>query len=222
MRVSPPPPGLRPRVAPRDPGGPGYRKVFRCIVFSALLMTGWMLAPSTARGESAYDCAAEQSRSEPTRLEITLSKKWKKQSNEIKAAFNQDLPDLKVRIEFIPFLDPPMNIGIGRCVPAEKARWAMHQAIRYNGGINWVILQGVLPHHFMGVGTTKLAELSWMPISPEELDRLMDPALTTEAFHTLYRELAKMTERKRPFGFDPVPYEPPQNGQTTPLPESPR
>lgn len=189
------------------------------IAAASLVLTG--LLAGTPRGVRAaeYDCGSEQSRGEPTRLELTLPKKLKKQSKQIRETFRQEAPDVKVRIEFMPFLDPPKNIGIGRCVSADTARWAMQQAMEFNGGIDRVILQNVVPHHWVGIGTTKLAELSWMPISPADLERLRDPGLSTEAFHALYNELARMTERKRPFGFEPIPYEERKDGQTTPLPD---
>ena len=170
---------------------------------------------------STYDCETDENRNKPTRIELRLAKKLKKNSGEIKEKFRQEAPDLKLRIEYLPFLDPPMNIGIGKCVSAAEARFAIHTALEYNRGIETVILQEVIPHHWVGIGTTKLAELSWMPIVQTDLERLMDPSLTTEAFQTLYRKLARMTERKRPFGFDPVPYEYPKGGPTVPVPDAP-
>lgn len=155
-----------------------------------------------------YDCDAPENRGKPSRVEMTLSKKWRKKGKEIKQAFRSASEAISIRIDFFPFLDPPMNIAIGKCVPAEEARLGIRQAIRYNRGVELLVLQDVVPHHWIGIGTTKLSELSWIAIRPEELDHLLDPTLSTEQFHRLYRELARMTEKKQPFGMDPIPLDP--------------
>jgi hypothetical protein len=150
--------------------------------------------------ERAYDCAAPENRDKPTTVEILLAKKWKDRAEEVKQSFTAADASLKVRVKFFPFLDPPMNIGIGRCVSAEKARLAIQEAIRHNGGVDRLIIQDIMPHHWIKIGTTDTSELTWIPIAPEELARLTDPSLTTEQFHDLYRQLARQTEKKLPFG----------------------
>lgn len=150
--------------------------------------------------ERTYDCAAPENREKPTTVEILLGKKWKNRDAEVKQSFLTSDESLKVRIKFFPFLDPPMNIGIGRCVSAEEARLAIREAIRHNGGVDRLIMQDIMPHHWVKIGTTDTSELTWIPISPEELARLTDPSLTTEQFHDLYRELARQKEKKLPFG----------------------
>jgi hypothetical protein len=181
-----------------------------------LFLSAASLHVATARAQQLYDCNAEENRGKPTTVELTLAKKWRKEGKVIRKAFKDMDQTVKVRIEYFPFIDPPPNIAIGKCVSAEMARLALREALAYNGGVEKVILQEVIPHHWIGIGTTKLAELSWMPITAEDLKALMDPSLSTEAFQERYRNLAKMRERKRPFGFDPVPYEP-DSKQTTPL-----
>lgn len=186
-----------------------------------ILLLFFLLFPDPWTGsrlwaQELYDCNAEENRGAPTSIELTLAKKWRKDAGEIQKAFKEQDPTAKVRIQYFPFIDPPPNIAIGKCVSAEMARLAFREALTYNRGVEKVILQDVIPHHWIGIGTTKLAELSWMPIGPEDLKDLMDPSLSTDAFQERYRNLAKMRERKRPFGFDPVPYEP-ESKQTTPL-----
>ncbi|NKE70023.1 hypothetical protein [Candidatus Manganitrophus noduliformans] len=150
--------------------------------------------------ERTYDCAAQENRDKPTTIEILLAGKWKNRTKEVKQSFTTVDESLKVRIKFFPFLDPPLNIGIGRCVSAEEARLAIREAIRHNGGVDRLIMQDIMPHHWIKIGTTDTSELTWIPIQPEELARLTDPALTTEQFHDLYRELARQKEKKLPFG----------------------
>ncbi|TAK09487.1 MAG: hypothetical protein EPO39_02310 [Candidatus Manganitrophaceae bacterium] len=155
--------------------------------------------PSLA-AERTYDCAAQENLDKPTTVEILLAKKWKDRTEEVKQSFTAADGSLKVRIKFFPFLDPPANIGIGQCVSAEQARLAIREAIRYNGKVDRLIIQDIMPHHWIKIGTTDTSELTWIPIKPEELARLTDPSLTTEQFHDLYRQLARQKEKKLPFG----------------------
>jgi hypothetical protein len=150
--------------------------------------------------EEVYDCAAPENRDKPMTVEIVLSKKWKEQASEVEESLRADDGSVKVRLKFFPFLDPPTNIGIGKCVPAELARRAMEATVRYNGKPDRLIRQDILPHHWIKIGSTDTAELAWTPVQPEDVERLMDPALTTEQFQELYRRLAAPKERKRPFG----------------------
>ncbi len=160
----------------------------------------------TPKAEEVYDCEAEENRKKTAQIEITLSKKLKKKKKEVEQALQSSNEKVLVRVKFFPFLDPPLNIGIGKCIPAELARLAIIQATAYNGGVTHLILQNVLPHHWIGIGTTHLAELSWMPVTPEQLERLKDPSLSTKEFHAVYGELAVMKEKMLPFGLDPIPY----------------
>lgn len=146
----------------------------------------------------------------PVSVELTLAKKWKGKDVEIRQSFREVFPSTKVRIEFFPFLDPPQNIAIGRCVPADLARIALRQAEIINQGVDRLVVQHVLPHAWIGIGTTKLTEDTWVPITPKDLVRLLDPDLSTEQFHALYRELASVTERRLPFGLGTVPLKPGQ------------
>lgn len=114
---------------------------------------------------------------------------------------------VNVRIKFFPFLDPPANIGIGKCVSAEVGRVAIRAATAYGTGIAKLIRQDILPHRWVKVGATDTAELAWIAISTDDLRQLADPSLTTEAFQTLYRRLATPKERQRPFGMGSVPLE---------------
>jgi len=150
--------------------------------------------------ETAYDCNTKESRDNPTTVEIVLSQKWKDQTEEIKKLFAAEADAVKVRIKFFPFLEPPANIGIGKCVTAESARLAIGAARKYSGKLDWLIFQDILPHHWIKIGSTDLPELTWTRISPEDLEHLTDPALTTEQFQILYRRLATPAERKKPFG----------------------
>ena len=156
----------------------------------------------SARAGSAavYDCQAPENRSEPTTIEIVLAKKWKDQGGTVKQDFVSGRDAVKVRVRFYPFVDPPANIGIGKCVTAENGRRAIQEMMHYFGKVSYVIRQDILPHHWVKIGSTDTAELAWIPISEEDVVRLNDSALTTEQFQDLYRKLATPKERKLPFG----------------------
>ena len=166
------------------------------IVLTALLI----LCQTDLSADTTYDCNAKENRDTPTTVEIVLSQKWKGRIEEVKRSFASGTDAVKVRVKFFPFLDPPTNIGIGKCVTAESARQAIRTAIKYSGKVDQLIFQDILPHHWIKIGSTDLPELTWVPISLDDLARLSDPALTTDQFQDLYRQLATQKERKLPFG----------------------
>lgn len=150
--------------------------------------------------ETVYDCNAHENKDQPTTIEFVLAKKKQEHAAEIKEAFRSNDPMTKIRIRIFPFLDPPTNIGIGKCVKAEEARLAIREAVQFYGKLDRLIRQDVLPHHWVKIGSTDVAELAWTPVEPDDLTRLSDPALSTEQFQTLYRQLAAPKEKKLPFG----------------------
>jgi hypothetical protein len=166
------------------------------IVLAAI--ASWTFADATA--QTQYDCGAADVRDKPTTIEIVLAQKWKPEADAVKQALIADSPAVKVRIKFYPFLDPPANIGIGSCVTAEVARRAIQETLRTHGKIDRLIRQDILPHHWVKIGSTDTAEMAWLPVGPEDVARLSDPALTTEQFQELYRTLAAPGERPLPFG----------------------
>lgn len=165
-----------------------------------------LLYPAGASAANmAYDCASEENKTKETTVEILLAGKWKGKVDEVKQSFAPDPgPDgaMKVRVKFFPFLDPPKNIGIGRCVTAANARLAIREAIKLNGGVDRLVIQDIMPHHWIKIGATDTSELTWIPVAPEELAHLTDPALSTDQFQELYRRLARQKEKRRPFGLD--------------------
>lgn len=173
----------------------------RSVTILAFLLSILVSSETAARSaERIYECDAPENREKPTTVEILLSQKWKAKVEEVKQSFTAADDGLKVRTKFFPFLDPPKNIGIGKCVSAEEARLAIREAIRYNGKVDRLIMQDIMPHHWVKIGTTDTSELTWIPISPEELERLADPALSTPQFQDLYRQLARQKEKRLPFG----------------------
>lgn len=171
-----------------------------------LMILASALYPAAARpANTVYDCAAEENKEKATTVEILLANKWKGKVEEVKQSFTAaSRPDeaMKVRVKFFPFLDPPRNIGIGKCVTAESARLAIREAGKYNGRIDRLVMQDIMPHHWIKIGATDTSELTWIPVGEEELAQLTDPALSTGQFQALYRRLARQKEKRRPFGLD--------------------
>ncbi len=81
---------------------------------------------------------------------------------------------------------PPTNIAIGHGLSAEDARWAIDFALKYNDNIDGLIFQRLNPPHYVAVATSAWDDKSEAKITPEQLQQLRDPGLTTRQFHELY------------------------------------
>jgi len=167
------------------------------IVLSVMLVSN---RPAAFSADVVYDCQAKENRDQPTTIEILLAQKWKDRLQEIRESLKGGNETVKVRTRLYPLIDPPSNIGIGKCVAAEDARRAIREAVKYYGKLDRLIRQDILPHHWIKIGSTDTAELAWIPVGPDDLTRLTDPALSTEQFQDLYRRLAAPKEKKLPFG----------------------
>ena len=84
---------------------------------------------------------------------------------------------------------PPTNIAIGGGVGAEDARMAINLALKYNDKIESLILQRLNSANYVAIGHSAWDENSQIPITSENLQRLLDPRLTATEFHALYLEL---------------------------------
>ena len=101
----------------------------------------------------------------------------------------------RLRTQVFRLGNPPENIAIGRNVSADVARLAIRLAITYNRGIKYLLPEyRFFPNH-IAIGTSAFDEASQIPIQPADLERLSDPALTTEQFHELYRHLTGEDKR---------------------------
>ncbi len=172
-----------------------------CLVLLVLLVVLFVVEDANAFfAKESYVCDAEGNKEIKTTLELKVAKKkYRKQKRALKKEL-QESSGLKVRLLLFPFLDPPMNLGIGKCVSAEEGRLGIAKARQFNRGVDHVIMQEFMPHHWIKIGATDLAELTFIPITPEDLERLSDPSLSTESFQAVYRELSALRERKLPFG----------------------
>ena len=180
----------------------------RAVIAAIIIAGGVAAGPGGSSAETVYDCNAPENRDQPTTIEFVLAKRAQNSTAEIKEAFRTLNPTTKIRIRIFPFLDPPTNIGIGKCVGAEEARLAIRKSVQFYGKLDRLIRQDILPHHWIKIGSTDVAELAWTPVGPDDLTRLTDPALSTEQFQDLYRQLAAPKEKKLPFGMGSEMIEP--------------
>ena len=96
---------------------------------------------------------------------------------------------LNVHFQFARMGQPPQNIGLGRDVPADKAREAIRLALKYNLGVGILLPERLFPPRFITIASSNYDDTVEYPINQATLTRLQNPELTTEAFHRLYHDL---------------------------------
>ena len=123
-----------------------------------------------------------------SRVEVVLANQYRGREAELKKEFAQ-AGLANVHFQFARMGQPPQNIGLGREVPADKAREAIRLAIKYNLGIGILLPERLFPPRFITIASSNYDDTVEYPINQDALGKLRDPALSTEAFHLLYRNL---------------------------------
>ena len=123
-----------------------------------------------------------------SRVEVVLDNQYKTQVPALTEAFAQ-AGMTNVHFQFVKRGQPPQNIGLGREVPADKAREAIRLAVKYNLGVGILLPERLFPPRFVTIASTIFDDTVEYPIDESTLARLQDPGLTNEEFHRLYREL---------------------------------
>ncbi len=136
------------------------------------------------------------------KVEGYISKKFKKDKRKIIKEFTE-LGHTRAAIRPFPLGDTAKVIGIGRCVPAYIARHVMQKALTYTSGIESLVNQTFLHTHWIGIGTTTFDEPSQQTVTPEQVEQLMNPELSNEDFHALYRKFSVQDETVPYFGSTP-------------------
>jgi len=127
-------------------------------------------------------------------VELFLAKERKGDLDAIKKEL-EALGITRIRPQFFRLGNPPENIAIGKDIPADVARLAIRLAITYNRDIKSLLPEyRFFPDHIV-IGSSAFDEKSEIPIRPEDLKRLSDPALSTSQFHDLYRQLTGEDKR---------------------------
>jgi hypothetical protein len=123
-----------------------------------------------------------------SRVEVVLANQYKNQVPALTEAFAQ-AGMTNVHFQFVKRGQPPQNIGLGRDVPADKAREAIRLAVKYNLGVGILLPERLFPPRFVTIASSNFDDTVEYPIDEPTLAKLQDPGLTNEEFHRLYREL---------------------------------
>jgi hypothetical protein len=123
-----------------------------------------------------------------SRVEVVLASQYKNQVATLTEEFVQaGMPN--VHFQFARQGQPPQNIGLGREVPADKAREAIRLALKYNLGVGILLPERLFPPRFVTIASSNYDDTVEYPIDQATLAQLQNEHLTTEEFHRLYRGL---------------------------------
>lgn len=128
-----------------------------------------------------------------SRVEVVLANQFKSQVAVVSEEFAQ-AGLTNVHFQFARLGQPPQNIGLGRDVPADKAREAIRLALKYNLGVGILLPERLFPPRFVAIASSNYDDTVESKIDQAALAQLQNPALTTEEFHALYRTLTTMKE----------------------------
>jgi hypothetical protein len=129
-----------------------------------------------------------------SRVEVVLASQYKNQVAALTDEFAQaGMPN--VHFQFFRPGQPPQNIGLGRDVPADKAREAIRLALKYNHAVSILLPERLFPPRFVTIASSNFDDTVECPILNEDLAHLLDTSLTTEQFHELYRRLTSVPSK---------------------------
>lgn len=165
-------------------------KITTCFL-ALLLLTGSLVSAEPEKGGKSQS-ACDTSTTTICTIEIWLAHPQSKKDVEIRQ-FLKD-KSIKVLRSTIQYWKPtgghpPTNIAIGGGVSADDARMVIDLALKYNDKIESLILQRLNSANYVAIGHSAWDENSQIPVTAENLQRLIDPKLTAAEFHTLYVEL---------------------------------
>lgn len=156
----------------------------RFVIGTILMLTVWEAGSISVSGETPPAPAVG-------RVEVVLANQYRAREAELKGEFSEaGLPN--VHFQFARVGHPPQNIGLGRDVPADKAREAIRLARKYNGEIGILLPERLFPPRFITIASSNYDDTVEYHIDRTTLEQLQNPELTTEAFHQLYRELTSV------------------------------
>ncbi len=100
----------------------------------------------------------------------------------------------RIVIQYLKGAKSPANLGVGRKVTVDFARMLIGLAETYGSGIRFLLPE----HRFFGsygtFGSSAYDESVNIPVTPEAVQQLKDPKLSTDEFHHLYRSLTHEPE----------------------------
>jgi len=164
---------------------------FRHILSALMAVCAGVMGAHTAAAEGV---------SAPTvsRVEVVLASQYKNQVATLTEEFSR-AGMTNVHFQFVRQGQPPQNIGLGREVPADKAREAIRLALKYNLGVGILLPERLFPPRFVTIASSNYDDTVEYPIDQAALAQLQNENLTTEEFHRLYRDLtsSKMEPKSR-------------------------
>lgn len=163
--------------------------------FSILIALVFLAAALPA--EAGVPCRPLEER--PVKVEAWMAKKRYPEFREMRKAFRL-MGNTYVSIFPYPGENPSRVVAIGSCVPAYIARHILEKTLEYYGDVKSLVHQGFVAPHWVGLATSLFAESSFRDITPEQLNRLLDPALDNDQFHALYREYTLQPDKVEAFG----------------------
>ncbi|NOS79972.1 MAG: hypothetical protein HOP32_00145 [Nitrospira sp.] len=126
-----------------------------------------------------------------SRIEVVLASQYKDQLAALTEEFVQaGMPNVHFR--FFRQGQPPQNIGLGRDVPADKAREVIRLALKYNLGVGILLPERLFPPRFVTIASSNYDDTVEYPIDQAALAQLQNETLTTEEFHRLYKGLTSI------------------------------
>ena len=138
---------------------------------------------------AAAESGAESPGTQPiSRVEIVVSAQYKDRLDLLTQEF-VEAGLVNVHVQVARRGSPPENIGLGAQVPADKAREAIRLAMKYNRAVSILLPERLFPPRFVTIASSNFDDTVESPIVSEDLAHLLDPSLTTEQFHELYRRL---------------------------------
>ena len=127
-----------------------------------------------------------------SRIEVVLAREYKNQIATVTEEFvRAGMPN--VHFQFFRQGQPPQNIGLGRDVPADKAREAIRLALKYNLGVGILLPERLFPPRFVTIASSNYDDTVEYPIDQATLAQLQNENLTTEEFHRLYQGLTSIS-----------------------------
>lgn len=151
------------------------------------LLLVWAAAALSAAGPAAVLADPAASRT-GGRIEVVLAKEHRPHLEAVKRDFAEAGLG-NVHIQFVRMGHPPMNLGVGSGVSADRARAAIRLARKYNGGVAILLPEHLFPEEFVTIASSNFDDTVEYRVDDEALRQLEDPALTSEQWHERYRRL---------------------------------
>ena len=123
------------------------------------------------------------------KIEGYISKKFRKKQKAIIKEFTE-LGNSKAALRVYPMGETSKVIAIGKCVPVHIAQHVIKKALEYSTGVESLVQQQFVHGHWIGVGVTIFDEPSQQLVSRDQVQLMLNPDLSNEAFHRLYRKLS--------------------------------